>query len=69
MPCRYIGGVMIEGGSDTNTSFLQSLVLLLTAFPEVQHKAQEEVDRVVGGNRMPTPEDFEHMPYIQVIHE
>jgi cytochrome P450 len=61
--------VLIEGGSDTTTSFLQSLVLALTAFPEVQRKAQEEVDRVVGVNRMPTSDDFEHMPYIQVLYE
>jgi cytochrome P450 len=59
---------LIEGGSDTTSSFIQSLVLALTAFPEAQRKAQEEVDRVVGTNRMPTPNDFEHMPYIQVLH-
>jgi hypothetical protein len=36
----YLGGVMIEGGSDTVSSWLQSLVLALAAFPEAQKKAQ-----------------------------
>ncbi|CCO31991.1 hypothetical protein BN14_06043 [Rhizoctonia solani AG-1 IB] len=36
----YLGGVLLEGGSDTTSSFLQTLVLGLTAFPDVQKKAQ-----------------------------
>jgi len=63
----YLGGVLIEGGSDTTSSFLQSLVLALVAFPEVQTKAQEELDRVVGDHRMPQLEDFGNLPYIQAV--
>ncbi|KDQ57266.1 hypothetical protein JAAARDRAFT_35893 [Jaapia argillacea MUCL 33604] len=63
----YLGGVLIEGGSDTTSSFLQTVVLALTAFPETLRKAQEEIDRVVGPNRLPTPEDIDHLPYIQAI--
>ncbi|KAJ7621451.1 cytochrome P450 [Roridomyces roridus] len=53
----YLGGVLIEGGSDTTSSFLQTLILALTAYPEAQKKAQEEIDRVVGSDRMPTLDD------------
>ncbi|KAJ3873641.1 cytochrome P450 [Lentinula edodes] len=63
----YLGGVMIEGGSDTTSSFLQSLILLLTAFPNVQRKAHKEMDRVVGDQRVPTLDDVPHLPYIQAI--
>ncbi|KAK0204716.1 cytochrome P450 [Desarmillaria ectypa] len=42
----YLGGVLIEGGSDTTSSFLQSLILALVAFPEAQRNSQEEMDRV-----------------------
>ncbi|KAF8602930.1 cytochrome P450 [Ceratobasidium sp. AG-I] len=63
----YLGGVMIEGGSDTTTSWLQALVLAMSAFPEAQRKAHAELDAVVGHNRMPTPEDFPHLPYIQAV--
>ena len=57
----------MEGGSDTTASFLQTVILALVAFPEVQKKAQEEMDRVVGNDRAPTIEDVEHLPYIQAI--
>ncbi|KAF7369266.1 putative cytochrome P450 [Mycena venus] len=63
----YLGGVLIEGGSDTTSSFLQSLILAMVAYPEAQRKAQEEMDRVVGEHRMPTLEDLEEMPYIRAV--
>ncbi|EUC67612.1 cytochrome P450 family oxidoreductase, putative [Rhizoctonia solani AG-3 Rhs1AP] len=63
----YLGGVMIEGGSDTTSSWLQSLVLALAAFPDAQRKAQDEIDKVVGADRMPTPDDFLELPYIQAV--
>lgn len=36
----YLGGVMIEAGSETTSSWLQTLVLAMVAFPEAQKKAQ-----------------------------
>jgi hypothetical protein len=39
-------------------------------FPETQAKAQAEIDRVVGTNRLPTFEDQSKLPYIdQLIRE
>lgn len=37
----------------------------MTLFPEVQKKAQAELDRVVGPDRLPEYTDIDHMPYIQ----
>ena len=74
MPCttltskfRYLGGVLIEGGSETTSSYLQSLILALTVYPDAQRKAHEEIDRVVGEQRMPTLDDLENMPYIHAM--
>jgi len=39
----------------------------MTAFPEVQKKAQEELDRVVGSDRLPTLEDLENLPYVDAL--
>jgi hypothetical protein len=64
---RHLGGTLVEAGSDTTSSFTQTLVLALTAFPEVQTKAQAELDRVVGDDRMPTYEDYEKMPYLRAV--
>uniref|UniRef100_A0A0W0G6J3 Putative cytochrome P450 n=1 Tax=Moniliophthora roreri TaxID=221103 RepID=A0A0W0G6J3_MONRR len=63
----HLGGVLLEGASETTSSFLRYLILLLVAFPEVQRKAQEEIDRVIGRNRLPTAEDFKNLPYIQAL--
>ncbi|GES61731.1 cytochrome P450 [Aspergillus terreus] len=43
----YIGGVLMEGGSDTTASMLLSFLLAMTKYPKVFQKAQEEVDRVL----------------------
>jgi len=36
-------------------------------FPEVQNKAQEEMDRVVGRERMPSIEDIDNLPYLRAV--
>ena len=35
--------------------------------PDMQRKAQEELDRVVGGDRMPTFEDRDSLPYLNAL--
>jgi len=39
----------------------------MIAFPEVQRKAQAELDAVVGRNRLPTFADAPHLPYLGAI--
>jgi cytochrome P450 len=56
----------MEAASDTTASALQSVVLMLVAFPEVQRKAKEEVDSVIGSERLPKLEDWADLPYLQV---
>lgn len=36
-------------------------------YPNIQAKAQEELDRVVGRNRLPDFSDEEDLPYISAI--
>ena len=57
----------MEGGSDTTSLFLQSLVLLLVSHPEVQVKGQRELDTMVGCERIPDLGDIEKLPYVQAI--
>ncbi|KAJ7580165.1 cytochrome P450 [Mycena floridula] len=46
---------------------LVGLVLSLVAFPEAQQKAKEEIDRVIGAERLPSLDDFQNLPYLQAI--
>ncbi|EIN06320.1 cytochrome P450 [Punctularia strigosozonata HHB-11173 SS5] len=61
----WLGVVLMDGGSHTTPAFMQSFVMLLTAYPDVQRKLHEEIDAVVGGDRIPHLDDFDHLPYLQ----
>ncbi|KAF5358826.1 hypothetical protein D9758_008521 [Tetrapyrgos nigripes] len=63
----YLGGALLDGGAHTTSAFLLSMVLCLIAFPEVQKKAHEEIDRVIGQDRAPRLEDFASLPYCQAL--
>lgn len=36
----------------------------MTLYPEVQRKAQQEIDVVIGNDRLPTLEDRGQLPYL-----
>lgn len=61
----YIAGTLLEAGSDTTSSTLYAFVQAMLLYPEVQAKAFEEVERVVGPDRLPTMEDDKDMPYVR----
>ena len=42
-------------------------LLVLLLHPEVQRKAQSEIDRVTQGNRLPTFEDRAALPYVECV--
>ena len=48
-------------------SSIKSFFLAMTCFPEVQRKAQAELDAVIGSDRMPTIADREQLPYINAL--
>jgi len=54
-------------GVDTMKHTLNVFFLAMTLHPAVQKKAQEEIDRVVGSQRLPTFGDRPALPYIDAI--
>ena len=46
---------------------MQALFLAMAIYPEVQKKAQAEIDAVVGPHRLPDFEDRPSLPYINAI--
>lgn len=56
---------MFMAGSETTSKTLGFMFLYLILNTDVQKKAQEEIDRVVGRNRFPSLEDRPNMPYME----
>ena len=54
-------------GFETTSTTLMWWVLAMVAFPEVQSRAQAEIDAVVGRARLPTYADSPRLPYVRAI--
>ncbi|KAK3329159.1 cytochrome P450 [Apodospora peruviana] len=61
----YISGTLLEAGSDTTSSTLYAFVQAMLLYPDVQRKAQEEVDRVVGEGRLPNMDDEPELQFVR----
>ncbi|CAM0906649.1 unnamed protein product [Alopecurus aequalis] len=58
---------MIFRGTDTVAILMEWIMARMVLHPEIQAKAQAEVDAVVGRGRAVTDEDVARLPYIQCI--
>jgi cytochrome P450 len=54
-------------GFETTSSTLMWWALAMVTFPEVQRRAQAELDAVVGRARLPTFADAPRLPYVRAI--
>ncbi|KAG9074745.1 hypothetical protein FS749_013664 [Ceratobasidium sp. UAMH 11750] len=64
---KWAASTLFGAGSDTTVSSTMSFVLAMLQHPEIQARAQEEIDHVVGLERLPEVEDRASMPYMQAI--
>ena len=58
---------LLIGGADTTVSAEYAFYLAMVLFPDVQKKAQAEIDAVVGSGRLPTIADQLHLPYVNAV--
>ncbi|KAI0644223.1 cytochrome P450 [Trametes meyenii] len=54
-------------GADTTNAALHGFMLAMVMHPEAQRAAQEELDRVVGPDRLPDFSDRQFLPYIAAL--
>ncbi|KAG2100143.1 cytochrome P450 [Suillus discolor] len=57
----------IVGSYETGASVLMAFALAMVSYPDVQKRAQAEIDSVVGRDRLPTFEDRASLPYIESV--
>ncbi|KAG2337086.1 cytochrome P450 [Suillus weaverae] len=64
---KWSAASLYSGGADTTVSAIYSFFLAMTLFPDVQKKAQAEIDAVVGPDRLPSFADRDSLPYIEAL--
>ena len=61
---KDVAGVLYLAALDTTVAAVISFFLAVLVYPEVQRQAQEELDRVVGRDRLPEFTDKADLPYL-----
>jgi cytochrome P450 len=63
----YLAGSLLEAGTDTTSAMLVGFVQAMLVHPDVQRRAQAELDQVVGHTRLPDIGDAEKLLYLRAI--
>lgn len=64
---KWAAAAIYGGGADSTVSVAYSFFFAMLLYPDVQKHAQDELDRVVGPDRLPTYEDRENLPYVSAL--
>ncbi|KAG0699878.1 cytochrome P450 [Suillus ampliporus] len=64
---KWSAASLYGGGADTTVSAIYSFSLAMALFPDVQKKAQAEIDAVVGPDRLPSFADRDSLPYTEAL--
>ncbi|KAF7346414.1 putative cytochrome P450 [Mycena sanguinolenta] len=62
-----VAAVAYATGADTTVSALATFFLAMAIHPEIQKKAQAEIDTVVGTHRLPDFEDRPSLPFVEAV--
>ncbi|KLO13426.1 cytochrome P450 [Schizopora paradoxa] len=54
-------------GSDTSVTATMTFILAMLKNPDKQRRAQEEIDAVIGSDRLPDISDWGSLPYVQAV--
>ncbi|GAB1520338.1 hypothetical protein RhiTH_003412 [Rhizoctonia solani] len=64
---KWTAASMYGGGAHTTVGVLNNFILAMLLYPEVARKAREEIDKVVGTDRLPTVLDRPDLPYLECV--
>ncbi|KAF5345377.1 hypothetical protein D9757_013390 [Collybiopsis confluens] len=64
---KWSAASFYAAGSDTTVSVVYSYLMAAVLYPEIQRKAQAEVDAIVGKDRLPSFGDRESLPYVEAV--
>jgi len=66
---QVTAGTTFSAGQETTANALITFIFHMIKYPDIQRKAQEELDGVVGRERLPDFEDKKSMPYIEALYK
>ncbi|CAL1709588.1 unnamed protein product [Somion occarium] len=58
---------LFGAGGDTTFSAILTFIFAMLNYPEIQKKAQKEIDDVIGNDRLPDFSDRESLPYVDAV--
>ncbi|KAI3620758.1 cytochrome p450 [Moniliophthora roreri] len=61
----WLAAALYAAGAETTAGVLSWFMLAMVLYPDVQKKIHEELDAVVGRDRMPTFADLDRLHYVQ----
>ena len=67
MSLHFTYGVFTDSHYNKTVSSLSSLFLALVLYPEVQKRAQAELDTVTTRDRLPSFDDRPRLPYVDAL--
>ncbi|KAF7357518.1 O-methylsterigmatocystin oxidoreductase [Mycena sanguinolenta] len=65
---QAVAGTAYAAGTDTTVSSLASFCLAMVLHPEIQKKAQTEIDTAIGTDRLPEFKDRPSLPYVEALY-
>lgn len=63
----YVMGTLFGGGSGTTSGSMRSFCLAMCHHPEWMQKLNDELDAVVGHDRLPTFQDYPHLHLVRAL--
>uniref|UniRef100_A0A0W0FVR2 Putative P450 cytochrome n=1 Tax=Moniliophthora roreri TaxID=221103 RepID=A0A0W0FVR2_MONRR len=64
---KFCDAGIYAGGADTTVSVMTAFFFVMARHPEIQKRAQAEIDQITNKQRMPNFGDQESLPYITAI--
>ncbi|TFK58391.1 cytochrome P450, partial [Pluteus cervinus] len=64
---KWAGSAIFAGGADTTVASIYAFFKAMVLYPEVQRKAQSEIDAVIGNVRLPACRDRDSLPYVNAL--
>ncbi|KAJ6631104.1 cytochrome P450 [Mycena sp. CBHHK59/15] len=65
---KALGAITLAAAMETTLSALRAFIHMMVLHPDIQDKAQAEIDSVVGDKRLPNFDDRESLPYIDALY-